>query len=144
MIALELPRTPDDWRGLALALANLPVGQAPGRAQAEFDQLKDLVWDVASYAAFWHTVQLPSLGPGLLPWVVILIASASSWLNPEAWHHRNPATWPSLGDPFILLPSLWLLGWYLLTELFAVRRHRANQRPAVKLAFDLGLVGNRA
>ena len=69
----SLPRTRDDWRALALGLAERSSDELPAGERAAFELLRDTAWDVATYAAFWRTVQLPSLGPGLLPWVVMAV-----------------------------------------------------------------------
>jgi hypothetical protein len=129
------PRSRADWRTLALRLAELTPDQWPARDRSTLDQLKDLTWDVASYAAFWHTVQLPSMGPGLLPWVVIALASA----GPLMAGQFPPSGWPNLSDPFILWPSLWLVGWYALTLGLAALRHRRAKRQVLQLGTRLGL-----
>jgi|SRR5579859_7569422 len=127
------PRSRDDWRTLALGLAELSGDALPASDQAAFERLRDTAWDVASHAAYWHTVQLPSLGPGLLPWVVLgllLIGQAASG-------HLTGA-WPSLSDPFFLWPSLWLLGWFGLTLVVAAVRQARAKAQVFQLAVRLG------
>src|SRR5579859_8091178 len=75
------PRSRDDWRTLALGLAELSGDGLPASDQAAFERLRDTAWDVASHAAYWHTVQLPSLGPGLLPWVVLGLLLLLGWFG---------------------------------------------------------------
>ena len=128
------PRSRADWRSLALGLAELPADSGPAGDRSILDQLKNLSWDVATYAAFWHTVQLPALGPGLLPWVVIGVVGVIGLVNGIF----PPAGWPNLSDPFVLWPSLWLLGWYALTLVLATIRHRRAQRLVLQLGAHLG------
>src|SRR5258708_4267564 len=128
------PRSRDDWRSLALGLADLSGDVLPASEQATFERLRDTAWDVASDAAFWRTVQLPSLGPGLLPWVVlglVIIGQATSG-------HLS-GSWPSLSDPFFLWPSLWLLSWFGLTLVLAAIRHARAKAQVLQLAVLLGL-----
>jgi hypothetical protein len=134
-LPLSPPRTALDWRQLALEFAALPPGAVPAASGRELARLKDLAWDVASHAAFWRTVQLPSLGPGLLPWMVVLLAFANAALS-----GRWRAAWPDLSSPFFLWPSLWLLGWYALTLGLAAIRHARARRQVVRLGAQLGLL----
>jgi DMSO/TMAO reductase YedYZ heme-binding membrane subunit len=112
----------------------LPSERVPSADRPALKQLKDATWDIASYAAFWRTVQLSSLGPGLLPGLVVLLL-----MVPQiARGNLGPSPRPS--DPFILWPSLWLLGWFALTFALAPIRHASMQRRALRLARHLGLL----
>ena len=137
-MAIGQPRTGAEWRDLALALAALRPGDVPAAEAGELGRLKDTAWDVASCAAFWHTVQLPSLGPGLLPWVVMLLAMFNTVL---AGH--GPEAWPDPASPFVLWPSLWLLGWFGLTLGLAAVRHARAKRQVLRLGAQLGLFAGR-
>ena len=128
-----LPRSRADWRALALDLAALPAEQAPPAERGAFEQLRETAWDVASNAAYWRTVQLPSLGPGLLPWVVMGLLMINVVLGGHA-----AGGWPDLANPFVLWPSLWLLAWFTFTWLLAVIRHRRAQSRALALGAHFG------
>ena len=135
---LSIPRTRDDWRALALGLAERSSDEIPAGEHGAFELLRDTAWDVATYDAFWRTVQLPSLGPGLLPWMVIAVLTVVMLVT----GHMPPGPWPSLSDlsnPFILWPSLWLLGWFVLTVALAAIRHIRAKRQALKLGVRIGL-----
>jgi hypothetical protein len=128
-----LPPTPADWRSLAIGLAEFQADQMPRPVRSTFDQLRVTAWDVATNSAFWRTVQLPSLGPGLLPWMVLglLIGQATSG--------RLSGGWPSLSNPFFLWPSLWLVGWFGLTLVVDAIRHSRAKGQVFQLADRLGL-----
>jgi hypothetical protein len=127
------------WRALALALAALPPEQVPPAQAADFQRLRHTAWDVAAYDAFWRTVQLPSLGPGLLPWAVILLVTLLL-----AAEGRLQGAWPALDSPFVLWPSLWLLAWFGLTLAVAAVRHRRAQRQVLRLGVRLQLFSQSA
>jgi hypothetical protein len=133
------PRSRDDWRTLALGLAELSSDAMPAAEQAAFERLRDTAWDVASYAAVWHTVQLPSLGPGLLPGVVLGLL-----LIGQAISGRLTGGWTSLSNPFFLGPSLWLVGWFGLTLVVAAIRHGRAKGEVLQLAARLGLFASSA
>ncbi len=132
---LVVPRIAADWRELALRLADWQPGTLPAAEPGDVERLKETAWDVASYAAFWRTVQLPSLGPGLLPWVVVVLGTANAALSGH-WS----GGWPSLSDPFVLWPSLWLVGWFALTLGLALIRHARAKRQVLRLGARLGLL----
>ena len=123
-----------DWRALALGLAALPADQAPVDQRAEFKRLRDTAWDVASHAAFWRTVQLPSLGPGLLPWMVLVVVMIVAVVSGHL-----PDGWPDLANPFFLWPSLWLLAWFAFTFILATVRHRRAQSRVLALGAQLSV-----
>ena len=133
----SFPQSRAEWRALALKLADLPVDQVAAGESADFEQLRDTAWDVATYAAYWHTVQLPSLGPGLLPWTVLVVAAINTIVSGH-W----PDRWPDVSDPFLLWPSLWLLGWFGLTLILAVVRHRRAQHRVLTLGTRFNLFPN--
>jgi hypothetical protein len=130
------PRSRDDWRQFALGLADLQPGALPAVDRHTLDRLQETAWDVANYAAFWRTVQLPWLAPGLLPWVVVLVGVTVAL--PFGPPMSGP--WPSLSSPFVLWPSLWLLGWFALTFGLAAIRHGLAKRRVLRLSADLGLL----
>jgi len=128
------PQSRADWQALALSLAEQPVDAAPAGEQADFAQLRDTAWDVATAAAFWHTLQLPSLGPGLLPLTVMALVAV---IAPASGHW--PDSWPDLSSPFLLWPYLWLISWFCFTLVLAALRHRRAQRRVLTLGTQLNL-----
>jgi len=128
------PRSRAEWCALALRLAELPPEQMPAGDRAAFQQLRNTAWDVASGAAYWQTVQLPSLGPGLLPLTVIALLT----INMAAGGQLT-GSWPDFSSPFLLWPCLWLMGWWGGTAILAAIRHRRAQGRALALGAQLHL-----
>jgi hypothetical protein len=89
---------------------------------------------VASYAAYWQTVQLPSLGPGLLPLTVMAVAAILAVAG-----GRLPEGWPDFSSPFLLWPCLWLLVWWSGTAILAALHHRRAQGRVLMLGTRLKL-----
>jgi len=128
------PRSQAEWRALALRLAELPPEQMPAGDRAAFQQLRNTAWDVASGAAYWQTVQLPSLGPGLLPLTVMEVVAILAVVS-----GRLPEGWPDFSSSFLLWPCLWLLVWWGGTAILAAIRHRRAQGRALALGAQLYL-----
>jgi hypothetical protein len=137
MISYHVPKKIKDWQKISIDLVNLSADQFENYDTDRFEQFKMLISYIASRKAFWHTVQLQSLAPGLLPWVVIIIGMLM--MSIETGELPSMMYIFQYGDPFMAFWGFWLLGWYGLTLVFAIRKNQITKRKAIEVGYKIGI-----